>query len=203
MHRIPAWLLLLFLVACSLDRQPEAAAVAEAVELWNGEDLSGWRMAGPGSFAIVDGALQAQGGMGLLWYADRPFRDFRLSLEWQTSDADDNSGVFVRFPDPGDDPWVAVHEGYELQICDTAGAKHRTGSVYDFQDARSVPTRAVGAWNVYEITVVGQRYTVRVNGELVNEFEGERSREGYIGLQNHDPESPVRFRNLRVQPLDG
>ena len=58
--------------------------------------------------------------MGLLWYYRRKFKDFILELEWKTSSKGDNSGVFVRFPNPGNDPYVAVRYGYEIQIDDLA-----------------------------------------------------------------------------------
>jgi hypothetical protein len=49
--------------------------------------------------------------------------------------------------------------------------------------------------------VVGQQYTVRLNGTLVNEFTGNRALAGYIGLQNHHPGSRVVFRNIRARML--
>lgn len=182
--------------SCSMS--PVSAAEES---LWDGASLDGWQQCGPGQFTVIDGALVASGGMGMLWYSKEPFKDFKLSLNWKVSEADDNSGVFVRFPNPGDDPWVAVNGGYELQICDTEPDMHNTGSVYSFQGPTSVPTKPVGEWNLYEITVVGQHYEVRINGVLVNEFEGERSLEGYIGVQNHDDGSPVAFRNFTIQKL--
>ena len=176
--------------------KPLSVDAAAYLVLFEG-DAKGWRMAGPGEFHLKDGVLTADGGMGLFWH-ERAFKDFTLLLDWRVEKPENNSGVFVRFPDPGDDPWVAVKEGYEIQICDTADAKHRTGSIYDFKDASDVPTHKPGEWNHYEITVIGQRYTVRVNGKVVNEFEGDRGAEGRVGLQNHDPGSPVSFRNVRV-----
>lgn len=187
---------------CSSDCSAEASE-DDWTTLWDGESLAGWSMAGPGEFQIVDDSLMATGGMGLLWYSDASFKDFTLSLEWSAEDASDNSGVFVRFPDPGTDPWIAVNEGYELQICDAADAMHNTGSVYSFQGSTHIPTKPAGEWNTYEISVVDQHYTVKVNGEVVNEFDGERSAEGYVGLQNHDDGSPVRYRNLRVLRHEG
>lgn len=168
--------------------------------LWQDGDPfeQGWSMAGPGTFVVEDGVLMAQGGMGMLWYTPQDFADFELQLEWRVEDPAHNTGVFVRFPDPGTDPWVAVNEGYEIQICDTGTPKHDTGSVYSFQDSTSTPTLEAGGWNQYRIRVVGQEYTIWVNGEMVNEFTGERTLRGHIGLQNHDDHSPVRFRNIRV-----
>lgn len=178
--------------------EPPPADVVTTI--WgSGDPLeNGWKMAGPGAFVAEGDTMYATGGMGLLWYAGKDYENFCLELEWQVTEAANNSGVFVRFPDPGNDPWVAVHKGYELQICDAAENKHNTGSVYSFQGPTSIPTKAVGEWNHYSITVVGQTYTIEVNGELVNTYTGERSARGYIGLQNHDDASPVRYRNIRV-----
>ena len=53
--------------------------------------------------------------MGLLWYYKRKFKDFILELEWKTSSKGDNSGVFVRFPNAGNDPYVADRYGYEIR----------------------------------------------------------------------------------------
>lgn len=173
------------------------------IDLFNGKDMSGWRMAGKGNFTVEDGALVTHDGMGMLWYEARKFGNFTLQVEWKVNAKCDNSGVFVRFPDKSDDPWYAVKNGYEIQIddCDKKGLMFQTGSVYSFHPAAKIASKPAGEWNRYEITVEGQHYTVVLNGEKVNEFEGERGREGYIGLQNHDPTSRVSFRRVRVKEI--
>lgn len=40
-----------------------------------------------------------------------------------------------------------------------------------------------------------------MNGEKILEAEQTRSMKGYIGLQNHDARSVVKFRNIRLQEL--
>ena len=206
MHRL---LPLLLIISCShhvetISPNSENNSAIQPppwILLSDGSSKEGWAMAGPGNFSIEDGTLKAIGGMGLFWYESRAFKDFKLSLEWQVEAKANNSGIFVRFPNPGEDPWVAVNKGYELQICDTGGKKHDTGSVYSFQEASHMPTKDVGMWNRYEIEVIGQQYTIAINGEVVNQFIGDRSLEGYIGIQNHDDNSPVRYRNIRVQEI--
>ena len=179
----------------------QAGFAAEAVELFNGKDLTGWKMAGPGSFEVKDGTLQTVGGMGLLWH-ETELGDYVLSLEFKTSRKEDNSGVFVRFPDPGNDPWVAVNEGYEIQIMD-AGGKNATGAVYNLQPAKESASKPAGEWNKYEITVIGQKITVRLNGKVINEYTGEKkTARGYVGLQNHDAKTKVSFRNVKVKPIE-
>jgi hypothetical protein len=176
--------------------------VGERLVLFEGSGTTGWRMAGPGGFDLVDGALEARSGMGLLWYAARAFRDFVLDVDWRVTRAEDNSGVFVRFPDPGDDPWAAVHGGYEVQIHDTAPEPiHQTGGIYSFAAPSAIATNPPGAWNHYTIECVGQRYTVVLNGLEVTRFTGSRAIEGHVGLQNHDARSVVCFRRVCVTML--
>ena len=198
--RLRSALILTLLAAC-LGASCALPPQGDAQVLWNGGDPIGWKMAGPGAFVVEEGALKATGGMGLFWYAAREFEDFTLELEWKVEEPSDNAGVFVRFPDPGGDPWVAVNQGYEIQICDTGGPESRTGAIYSFQASESVPTRPPGQWNHMRITVRGQEYLVEVNGREVTRFTGERGARGFIGIQNHDDESPVRFRRIRVTEL--
>jgi hypothetical protein len=173
------------------------------IELFNGKDMIGWRMAGKGNFTVEDGALVTHGGMGMLWYEGRKFADFTLQVEWKAADKCNNSGVFVRFPEKSDDPWHAVNKGYEIQIddCDKKGLMFQTGSIYSFHPVTKVASKPAGEWNLFEISVVGQRYTVVLNGEKVNEFEGTRGNDGYVGLQNHDLISRISFRRVRVKEI--
>ena len=92
------------------------------VNLFNGVDLQGWSMAGRGKFRVIEQerALESEDGMGLLWYANRMYGDFILKIDWRVKRRSDNSGVFIRFSDPGADPWNAVKTGYEIQIDDLA-----------------------------------------------------------------------------------
>ena len=173
------------------------------IELFNGKDQTGWTHIGKGSFIVEDGALVSQGGMGLLYYEVRSFKDFTLEVEWKVNDKCNNSGIFVRFPEKSDDPRYSVTHGYEIQIddCDKKGLKVQTGSAYDQFAATKLASKPAGEWNRYQITIVGQHYTVVLNGEKVNEFDGTRGAEGYIGLQNHDPISRVSFRSVKVKEV--
>jgi hypothetical protein len=51
--------------------------------IFDGKTLNGWEMAGDGGFVIVesDAALQSEGGMGLLWYSEKIYKNFTLKLE--------------------------------------------------------------------------------------------------------------------------
>jgi choline dehydrogenase-like flavoprotein len=186
--------------------KPIITAPSGPVTLFDGATLNGWTQAGPGSFVVDNGTLRSQGGLGLLWYSVAQFRDFELSVDWRITQTGDNSGVFIRFPDPIGDPFNAVREGYEVQIDDLAnpdGAMiHQTGAIYDVQPPLVLASKPPGQWNTYVIRVVGQTYNVTLNGQpVIVNFEGNRSRRGFIGLQNHLPKDVVFFRNVIVTPL--
>ena len=160
-----------------------------------------WRYAGGASLTLQrDGTLRSgpgSPGLGVLWYAARPYGDFTLKLQFRDDAPDSgaraNSGVQVRFPAPhppvpgcpttfngseqNNAAWIAVNCGHEVQINDSPDGPpfdpRKTGSIYGFADldsAHSHPT-AKGVWNDLEITVVGQHYTVVRNGVTINEFE--------------------------------
>jgi 3-keto-disaccharide hydrolase len=118
------------------------------------------------------------------------------------------SGVTTRefssdFPTRPRSPADAISGGYGVQIddCDPRGLSHQTGSIYDHAPAIRLSSRTVGQWNRFHIRVVGQRYTVFLNGARVARLDGARVALGYVGLQNHDPGSRVSFRRIRARPL--
>jgi type 1 glutamine amidotransferase len=159
----------------------------------------GWKQAGPGGFKLDNGVATAFGGMGLWYYAPTPYKDFVLRLQYRQAKPSANSGVFVRFPRVDGDPMIPVNEGYEIQIYSDQPSKNSTGAIYSFQVPTAVPQKPAGEWNDLEIKAVGTQYTVTLNGDVINTYTGERSREGLVGLQNHGDE--VSFRNVRIKEL--
>ncbi|MFL6342994.1 MAG: DUF1080 domain-containing protein, partial [Nitrososphaeraceae archaeon] len=89
----------------------------EFTYLFDGQSIDGWCMAGPGKFVLVEygKSLQSEGGLGLLWYTKKKYKDFVLKIDWKVSRTNDNSGIFIRFSNPDNDPWIAVNTGYEIQ----------------------------------------------------------------------------------------
>jgi hypothetical protein len=186
--------------------------------LFNGSDLTGWEHVGPGEFTVENGALVTHGGMGLLWYTGEKLGNCVIRIVYKQGESQrGNAGVFIRIPEAPQDPWYAVHRGYEVQIEDNGDEFHRTGAIYSMSRADTFPPSADG-WNTMEITLDGQRTTVQVNGTTVNDFDataaqvperkkyyepqrGPRPNEGYIGLQNHDENSTILYKEIAVLPL--
>ncbi len=193
--------------------------------LFDGVSSGNWQMAGRGSFIQVDDVLEAvpSGELGLFWCTDPTPPDFALRLEWMRTRDDDNSGVFVRFPDPNskgydNTAWVGVDFGFEVQIDEQAapdGADiHRTGAIYAQlpQAFSREPARPIGQWNECEIRVKQQTYVVTLNGHQVTAFTfggnpatpdrglpSTPTAPRFVGLQSHT--GRVLFRRIRIKAL--
>jgi hypothetical protein len=178
---------------------------SEFKDLLSSPVLKKWKQCGPGRFAVTNGVATGEGGMGLWWYSERPFTNFVLRGEFLQKEEIADSGVFIRFPDPKNDPWNAVNQGHEMEIGDPnpKDPTWRTGSIYPFAASTTANTKPLGQWNTYEIRCSGQDYSVRINGKLVLKWADpkQRTSSGYIGLQNYNDGKTVRHRNLRVMEL--
>ncbi|MBI4659675.1 MAG: DUF1080 domain-containing protein [Verrucomicrobia bacterium] len=165
----------------------------------------GWAQCGPGHFTFEDGVATGHGGMGLWWYTRQTVTNFVLRGEFLQDQAIADSGVFVRFPNPGNDPWVAVRQGQEMEIGDPNPEKPtwRTGSIYPLKASVSANTKPPGQWNEYEMVCIEHDYSIRMNGRLVTTWSdpNRRSQSGYIGLQNYNDGKTVQHRNLRIKEL--
>jgi hypothetical protein len=131
------------------------------------------------------------------------FADFILKAEFKGAANEFNSGVRFRFPNPGQDPQIISEQGYEITISKTNKKDPSpTGSVRDSKKVQK-PSREMlkaGDWNEFEITVIGQQITVRLNGEIVNQAMATKALSGYVGLEEN-AFGPVQFRNVRIKDL--
>ena len=191
---------------------------ADTRQLFNGQDLTGWKHVGAGSFVIEDGQLHPQGGVGLLWFNGGKVSDAVVRVIYKVKKRTDNSGVFVRIPDPPQDPWMPVKKGLEIQINDAGESDYyRTGSIYTFSKVQSRPNK-VGEWNTMDITLDGSRTVVHINGVLVTEYtegdpvppkkydwdpeRGPRPNSGYIAVQNHPHGDGVHFKEISIRSIE-
>ncbi|HEX9482967.1 MAG TPA: family 16 glycoside hydrolase [Gemmatimonadaceae bacterium] len=202
--------------------------------LFDGQAMGNWRMStirnqpgrdNPGTFLIRRGAFETLPGtdLGLLWLNQPTPARYALRLQFMMTAPDDNSGVFIGFPNPEGEnydntAYVGVNLGFEIQIDETARPDglpiHRTGAIYSFKGATDgqLNVRPVGEWNQYEITVDGANLTIALNGAVVNRFvfngDPQSPRRGltstrqeprFIGLQTHT--GRVHFRNVEWKAL--
>ena len=176
--------------------------------IFDGNSLEGWEAIEGGEWAIEDGILIGRNGRDWSTEAERTgswlrtqkqYADFRLELQYTISEGG-NSGVFFRSAAEKNPAFT----GYEMQIHDSPGTpptKHGPSSLYDTAAPTKNLVRPAGQWNTVTIIAKGNGIVVEMNGERVIDTTLDRSNNGYIGLQNHDAKSVVRYRNIRVEEL--
>jgi hypothetical protein len=186
-----------------------------AARLVNG-NLDNWESVGDGIWTVLrDGTLIGQRDLkkaehqAWLYTRKNDYGEFDLHLEWWTR-AGGNSGVSIRDTSRGQfsvgTAWDAKktpsHIGYEIQILSGARDRYPSGSVYLF-DAAKPGHEVENDWNAFDIESRDEMIRVKLNGHLVSQYAGEpgRSKTGPIGLQLHDKNSFVMFRNIRIKEL--
>ena len=169
----------------------------------------GWNHYGPGYFEVdgKTGVLKGQGGMGLLWYGVKKYKDFILELDFKCAEKITNSGIFYRVPEiPTSDDYI--YHSFEIQIYDAGEGIHETGAVYDAEAPKLNAFLPTGEWNHIKITARGKNLNIELNSKPIVDWNQEPrgkikdfALDGYIGLQNHDSLAPIYFKNIFIKEL--
>lgn len=193
---------------------PLAAADQGWVSLFNGKDLTGWRVnENQGTFSVKDGAIVASGPRSHCFYVgefgNHAFTEFELRVEVMTQPKA-NGGIYV-LTDFLEKGWPSA--GFEVQVNNSfAGDFRKTGSLYQIQDIKEQLVND-NEWFTQHIIVKGNTITVLVNGKEVvrwtqpagwegtKESPQRRLRSGTIALQGHDPGSTTHYRNIQIRLL--
>ena len=192
--------------------------------LFNGTDLTGWKISGPPeSFSVKDGAIVANGAASHAYYVgpfqNHSFRNFELKVDIMTR-AGSNGGVYVltEYQDVGGNERASGRfpsKGFEIQVNNSHTDRIRTGSLYHVLDVLDESPAKDDEWFTEDITVKGDRITVKVNDKQVVDWtqpaDWDGGREGpgrkitgpgTIALQAHDPKSTVAYKNIRIKMLE-
>ncbi|MFO1487049.1 MAG: DUF1080 domain-containing protein [Verrucomicrobiota bacterium] len=196
-----------------LPPAPDLARVhfGKAVTLFNGKDLTGWRLVNPqavNGWSVEHGALvnrpTQEEGKPHKFYGnlrtEAEFSDFRLTLETRLS-KDSNSGVYLRGI-------------YEVQVFDSYGKpvdSHNMGAIYSRITPLLAAEKPVGEWQTLDITLVDRHVTVILNGKTIIDNQpllgctggalwSDELRPGPIYLQGDH--SLIDFRNIVLHPVE-
>jgi hypothetical protein len=182
-----------------LERRPEPRW-GRPITLFNGSDLTGWRprdpMQPPG-WSIEDGVLTSRQPCGDLVTKQR-FRDFKLHVE-------------CLLP-PGGDSGIHLRGRYEVQVTDGGAGEPPEGvmgSIYGHIAPVLAASLPAGQWQTFDITLVGRRVTVVLNGATIiadqeipgitgDALDAHEGKPGPIMLQGRLGE--VSFRNIVLTP---
>lgn len=181
-------------------KRDAAPAWTDPVPLFNGRDLEGWH---PRNAAVRNGWIAEDGRLvnrqpGNDLISNGRFGDFKLHAEFRIPKGS-NSGIYLR-------------GRYEVQIEDNFGKEpdsHEIGGVYGFLTPTDNPSRAPGEWQTYDITLVGRRVTVVLNGTTIIDrqiipgitggaLDGDEGAVGPIMVQGDH--GPIEIRSLTIAP---
>jgi hypothetical protein len=175
-------------------------------QLFNGTDLSGWKIYGTELWYVEDGLLVCESGpdKGYGYLATKKYYDdFELTLEFK-QESNGNSGVFFRSTIEG-----TKISGWQVEV---APPGRSTGGIYESYgrgwlikpDPASEDPLKMGAWNTMRIKVDGPTVTTWLNGvQMVTITDAKiGAGKGAIALQIHDGGGiKVKWRNLVVKDL--
>jgi len=191
----------------------------EWIDLFNGEDLTGWvAKENPETFSVEDGAIVCNGDRGHLYYngdvADAIFKNFELVAQIKTK-PESNSGIYIH-TEPQEEGWP--EKGYEIQVNNyhTGDENYRelkrTGSIYAVRNVY-FPMVKDNEWFEMTIRVVENHIETFINGVKVADyiepedpyrsdgFKGRLLSQGTFALQGHDPGSTVYYKSIKVKIL--
>lgn len=168
-------------------------------KLLAGSDLSGWTTLGdaPSQWELVNGVLRnKKSGADLV--TEQRYGDFKLHVEFKYPKGS-NSGIYLR-------------GRYEVQVEDSPSrepAIDGIGAIYGHLMPNEMAATGPDTWQTYDITLIGRRVTVVLNGKtIINDttipgitggaLDSNEGEPGPIFLQGDH--GPVEYRNIVITP---
>jgi hypothetical protein len=171
------------------------------VELFNGTSMDAWDVQNkskPSGWSIVDGAMTNTPPANNL-VSKQKFQDYKIHAEYKL-EKNSNSGIYIR-------------GRYELQVLDDYGKppdEHSHMAVYAWHAPLVNASKPVGEWQTMDATIVGNKVTVVLNGQKVQDnstleaitggaLDANESEPGPVMIQG-DHEK-VTYRKVTVTPI--
>ncbi|MCX6905966.1 MAG: DUF1080 domain-containing protein [Verrucomicrobia bacterium] len=189
-----------------------AAATALAADdgftpLFNGQDVTGWKLRNPNghnSWSVQSGGVLKntveKGVHGTDLVTEKKFQNFIVRFEFMMPDGS-NSGFYLR-------------GRHEIQLLGDyksgKTSKGGNGALYNFKEPDKFVTKPAGEWQTCEVTALGSKFTVIMNGVKIHdnvecnrptggELDNKVTEPGPILLQGDH--GTVSFRNLQIKEL--
>ncbi|MEQ1692986.1 MAG: DUF1080 domain-containing protein [Gemmatimonas sp.] len=181
-----------------LLRRSGAVTWGAPIRLFTGKDLTGWKPGeGTNAWKAIDGVLQnTKAGANLI--TTGTYTDFKLHAEFKYPKGG-NSGIYLR-------------GRYEVQVEDVGVLEPlpvHLGGIYGFLVPNENVARGPDVWQTFDITLVGRRVTVVLNGKTIigdqtipgitgGAMDSDEGAPGPIYLQGDH--GPVAYRNIILTP---
>lgn len=184
-------------------RQPKLEYNSEpelgvAKYLFIGTTLDSWVIAENANWEVVDGILtNSSSGANLV--SKEKFTDFKLHIECRIPE-NGNSGIYLR-------------GRHEVQVSDDylkePGPTY-FGAIYGFIVPNEMAAKPAGQWQIFNITLIGHRVTVEVNGKAIivdqvipgitgGAIDSKEGEPGPLMLQGDH--GPIEYKNIVLTPI--
>ena len=195
---------------------PVSVAAAEKsddagwVQLFNGKDVTGWKVypEGTGNWQVKDGAIVGSGRASHLFSERGDYENFHYRVEAKINDGG-NSGQYFRTQfGPG------FPKGYEAQINSTQRDPIKTGSLYPAFNSKlqagerdklliKEKLHKPDEWFTQEVIAQGNHIVIKVNGRTTVDFVDREKTftKGHFAIQQHDPGGRIEVRKIEVKEL--
>ena len=179
----------------------------EAVSLFNGKDLTGWKKA---NYLVEDGVLVCKGGHLV---TEKQFSNYIFEFDFLLPPGG-NNGLGIHYPGTGN----PAYSGMELQILDNTHPKYAKlkdyqyhGSLYTLQAAKRGHLKPVGEWNHEKVTINGPLVKVELNGTVILDanldelnkekpkHKGAQRRSGHLCFCGHG--AGIKFKDITIKEL--
>jgi hypothetical protein len=197
----------IYLVMRTSTRKPELTRI----NLWNGQDISGWVLFLADSSARTDTVYYVSrdviriGGQPF-GYMRTPveYSDYHLHTEWRWPGPAGNSGVFLNISGP-DQQWPATIEcqlksgnaGDFVFLGGSDASERLDKTKWVVPKFKSSSEKPVGEWNSCDVYSRNDSIIVHINGVLQNACSNPEPARGFIGLQSEG--APVEFKNIYLE----
>ncbi len=193
MKRILTMVACALLMACAANGEDKSPWVS----LFNGKDLSGWKVHGKATWSVQEGVLVGVGGMGHI-YTDAACSDFEFKGMFRISEQGSkaNSGLYFRANLPVDNV-DGFPKGYEAQICNSQDAY--TGWLWKPGKPTGKATELLtkdGEWFTYRIKAVGGHIQFWINDKPVMTYDDTEYKTGHFAIQGHNPGMKIEAKEL-------
>jgi hypothetical protein len=193
-------------LALALNFTARAAGDADNLPpIFNGKDLTGWKLPEPNPFwKVVGGVIVGENDeakKGSMLWTEKSYRDFVIECEARWSGEID-SGIMLRKPE------LQMQMGISRSLKRDLTGSFYTGGTEKYPEAGQAKNLEKlfkpGDWNHYRLEARGDTFTVWLNGvQVVKYTNAKYAGAAPIGLQIHPGLAmKVEFRNLRAKALD-
>jgi hypothetical protein len=204
------------LILTSCHRIAGSDAAPGKTMLWNGKDLSGWKVIPEGAdsqqtWSVRNDVIYCTGKPNGYLRTEKQYADYHLHVEWRWPENPANSGVLLHAAEP-DNVWPKTIE-CQLQAGNAGNPvlMNGTGITVNGEKIQNPSRQFVqitkkeqssekpqGQWNSYDIYCQGDSIRCYVNDVLQNEGTAVTQSTGWICLQSEGGQ--IEFRNIYIEP---